>query len=339
MTLTRPPRQPLLSRRGFLAAGTAALAAPAVRAQGSELRFTHAFGETVLPRPAERIVSLGYNTQDTVLAFGVAPVGIRYWYGDYPHGVWPWAQKQLGDAEPALITGEVSMETVASLNPDLIFASGSGISEAEYALLSQIAPVLMQGAEYSTYGAPWHAETRTIGRALGMEDRAEELVTGVEDAFADVRGRHPDWEGRTAVAAWHDGGQTGAFMAEDTRARFLSQMGFVPTEGLKAMTAIDGFYTTLSPEDLTPIDADLLIWISSDDRAPDIANLAMRRTLNAWAEGREVFADELLGGALSFGSVLSLPYALAEMEAPIALAMDGDPSTVVPSSEKAGLLP
>ena len=334
----RTASKPSLTRRGFLAGGAALLAAPPAIAAGG-LRFAHVYGETVLKAPAKRVVSLGYNTQDTVLAFGAVPVGLRYWYGDYPFGVWPWAQPYLGDAEPVLMTGEVSMETVASLTPDLILATGSGISQAEYALLSQIAPVLMQAPEYSTYGSPWHAETRTVGRALGMEARAEELVTGVQEAFAAARARHPDWQGKTAVAAWHDGGQTGAFMKEDTRARFLAEMGFRPTPALDAMGAIDGFYTTLSPEDLTPLDADLLIWISSYDRAPDIAGLAMRHTLKAHAAGREVFADRLIGGALSFGSVLSLPFALDQLEAPIALAIDGDPATVVPASARAGLAP
>ncbi|QHQ35137.1 ABC transporter substrate-binding protein [Algicella marina] len=327
------------SRRQFIAGAAATLAAPAVFAAGTELRFTHAYGESVLAKPAERVASIGYNTHDTVLALGTVPVGLRYWYGDYPHGVWPWAQDALGDGEPVLMRGEVSMEIIAGLAPDVIVAAGSGISEAEYALLSQIAPVLMQEPQYTTFGSPWQAETRMIGRALGRPDRAEQLIQGLEAAFSDIKARHPDWSGKTAAAAWHASGQTGAFAAEDTRARFLAELGFVPTRKLLELPTIDGFYTTLSPEDLSPIDADLLVWISSLETAPDIAALAMRRTLDAHVEGREVFADQLISGALSFGTILSLPFALAELEEPIALALDGDPATIVPSSQKAGLLP
>ncbi|WP_375691065.1 iron-siderophore ABC transporter substrate-binding protein [Pseudooceanicola sp. LIPI14-2-Ac024] len=331
------PRNGLtMTRRGVLAGAASLLAAPRLLA-GAGLRFEHAFGETVLKAPARRVVSLGYNTQDTLLALGVVPQAIRYWYGDYPHGVWPWAQEALGDGAPTLITGEVSMEVVAGLAPDLIVGTGSGISEAEYALLSQIAPVLMQEPQYSTYGSPWQAEVRTLARATGTEAKGEALIAEVTGKFEAARARHPDWAGKTAVAAWHDGGQTGAFMAEDTRARFLSQLGFRPTEALAAIQATDGFYTTLSPEDLTPIDADLLVWISSSDRAVDIEQLAMRRTLRASVEGREVFCDELLAGAMSFGSVLSLPFALDRLEGDFALAVDGDPATVVPSAEQAGL--
>ncbi|PRY75471.1 iron complex transport system substrate-binding protein [Yoonia maritima] len=326
-----------LNRRSFLAGTASVLAAPPALAQSTDLTFQHAYGEITLPAPAKRVVSLGYNSHDSILALGIAPVGIRYWYGDYPYGVWPWAQEHLGDAKPTVMTGEVSAETVAGLAPDLIVANGSGISEAEYALLSQIAPVLMHSDEYSAYGTPWDVGLRTIARAVGKSDLAETIIADVHGKFADIKARNPDWAGKTAVAAWHDGGQTGAFMGEDTRARFFTDLGFRPTEKLTEQTIIDGFYTTLSPEDLSPLDADLLLWISSTDRAPDIANLAMRRTLNAYREGREVFCNQLLAGAVSFGTVLSLPYALEQLEPQMKLALDGDPSTVVPTALEAGL--
>lgn len=329
----------VLSRRDFLSGSACLLAAPTLSAAGSDLRIENTFGETVLPGPATRVVSLGYNTQDALLALGVVPVGIRYWYGDHPYGVWPWAQHLLGEAQPTVMTGEVSIETVASLAPELIVASGSGISEAEYALLSRIAPVLMQDPSQPTYGSPWDVELHRIARATGTEARAETLIAGVRSRFTAFREAHPDWQSRSAVCAWHDGGQTGAFMGGDTRARFLAELGFTPPERLTEMQVIDGFYTSLSPEDLSPIDADLLVWISSEERAADIAGLAMRRTLRACAEGREVFCDELLAGALSFGSVLSMPFALDRLEPEFAAALDGNPESVVPSAHAAGLLP
>ncbi|WP_353476664.1 hypothetical protein PVT71_28145 (plasmid) [Salipiger sp. H15] len=153
-----------------------------------------------------------------------------------------------------------------------------------------------------------------------------------------MRARHPDWTGRSGVCAWHNGGQTGAFMGGDTRAQFLRELGFRLPEALAQTELIDGFYTTLSPEDLSPIDADLLLWISSGGQAEDLAALAMRRTLRASAEGREVFCDDLLAGALSFGSVLSMPFALDRLEPEMTAALDGDSATVVPSARDAGLL-
>lgn len=338
-SLSRPCGRQALSRRALLAAAGAALAAPPLCAGSADLHFRHVWGEITLAAPARRVVSLGANTQDALLALGVAPVAIRSWYGDYPFGVWPWAQDALGDAAPVLLRGEASAETIAGLRPDLILGMASGISQEEHALLSRIAPVLMQEPQYSTWGTPWQAMTRTIGRAVGRAAQAERLVRAVEAEFAAFRARHPDWVGRTAVAAWQDAGQTGAFTAEDTRARFLTELGFRQPEALLARTALDGFWTTVSSEDFAPLDADLLIWISDEARVPDIAALPMRRTMRAWREGREIFSDRITTGAMSFGTVLSLPFALRALEPEMMLALDGDPGTAVPSARRAGLAP
>lgn len=337
-----PERRGKFPRRHFLAGLAAGLALPALhvpRARAADLTFRHTFGEVTLAAPATRVVSLGYTSQDPLLALGLPPLAIRYWYGDYPYGVWPWAQPYLGDAKPDLLTGEVSMERVAALQPDLIVGIGSGITESEYAILSQIAPVLMHEEGRDTYGTPWDVLTLTLGRALGKSAEAEALVAGVRAKFAAARQRHPDWQSKQAVAAYHWSGETGAFIGPDTRKRFLTELGFVPTAGVAALSGSNGFYASISSEDLSPLDADLLVWISSFDKAPDLVNLPLRKTLKAHRDGREVFAGTLLAAAMSFGSVLSLPFALENLENEIAAAMDGDPATEVPSAVAAGLAP
>lgn len=326
-------------RQVLTAAGCALLSAPSLLRAAEALRFDGPWGETMLDRPARRVVSLGYTTQDPLLALGVVQLAVREWFGGRPHAVWPWAEERLGDAAPQVLTGEVSMELVAGLAPDLIVGIGSGISRAEYELLSRIAPVLMQAPDQPAFGTPWQDDTRRIARATGLADRAERLIAGVEARFAAARRRHPGWRGATVVAAWQNGGQTGAFMPGDSRAQFFAGLGFTLLAELQKLAAVDGFYTTLSPEDLSPLDADLLVWISSFSGAEAIATLPMRRTLQAHLEGREVFADEVTAAALSFGSVLSLPFALDRLEAEITAALDGDPQTVVPSARAAGLLP
>jgi iron complex transport system substrate-binding protein len=332
------------SRRQMLAGIAAFMVAPAlagtrVIAAEDDLRFVHVYGETVLPQPAKRIVSLGYVTQDPLLALGVVPVGIREWYGARPYAVWPWAQSLLGNAQPEVIQGEVSAEIVAALNPDLIIGIGSGISKAEYEVLSQIAPVLMQSVGQPTYGMPWDQVVELLGRAVGKAALAEQLIAGNRTKFAATRQRHPEWEGKTAVCAYNSGSETGAFIGSDTRATFLAELGFRPPRTLADLSTPEGFYAPLSPEDLSPLDADLLIWVSSSPSVADIAALPMRRTLRAYREGREIVTNELIAGALSFGSVLSLPFALEQLEAEITTAIDGLPDTKVPSSVKTGLAP
>lgn len=304
-----------------------------------ELRFEHVYGETVLSKPAERVVSLGYNVHDALLALDVVPVGIRQWFGNQPYGVWPWAQSHLGDAKPQLISGEVSMEVVAGLQPDLIVAVGAGISKDEYDVLSQIAPVLMQPKDKPAYGTSWDDLTRMLGKAVGKLELAETRIADVHAKFKAIRDANPGWSSKTGVCAYNFGGETGAFIGSDTRATFLSELGFKPTQKIQSLSETQGFYARLSPEDLSPLDADLLIWVSTSDKVPDIQALPLRKTLRAHTEGREVFAGEVMAAALSFGSVLSLPYALDGLKDDIIMALDGDPETPVASSAAAGLAP
>ena len=333
-----------ISRRGVLAGGLAAglLARPALARSAptsDDLRFAGVFGETILPAPAKRVVSLGYTTQDPLLALGVVPLATREWYGGFPSAVWPWAQPLLGAAKPQVLTAEISPEIVASLAPDLIVGVASGLSEAEYKLLSRIAPVLMQPPETQDYGLDWAETTRLIGRAVGESEKAEALIEETRGKFRAARERHPDWEGKTAVAAYSFGGDVGAFIAPDARVAFLSELGFVSPPGLAQAGKPAGFYTSLSPEDLAPLDADLVLWVAQNSEAPAIRKLTMRKALRARREGREVFSGDLISGALSFGSVLSLPLALERLEPEIVAALDGDPATPVASAVEAGLAP
>ncbi|WP_445681350.1 ABC transporter substrate-binding protein [Radicibacter daui] len=330
-------------RRAMLAGLSAALLAANARPRRALAQdapsFPNAFGTTVLSRPVQRVVSIGYTTQDALLALGIVPVGIREWFGDQPYGVWPWARAQLGAAAPVLLKGNIGLEKVAVLKPDLIVAIGSGINAAEYAALSRVAPVLMQPPEAPAYGMAWDQMALLIGRAVGKAQRAEDLVAAARQQFAALRGSHPDWVGRTAVAAYHYGGETGVFAPADTRGQFLSQLGFQPPPAMKRLEEAGGFYHKLSPEDLSALECDLLVWVSSYDKAPDLAALPMRKALKAHLDGREVFAGDLLAAAMSFGSILSLPFAASELEADISAAVDGDPETPVASAVRAGLAP
>lgn len=334
-----------LSRRSLLQGSGAlllsALAAPALAQTAPEAwprSFKHAFGAAELQKPATRVVSLGYTTHDTLLALDVVPLALRYWYGDAPFGVWPWAADRLRGAEPIVLTGESGIETIAALQPDLIIGIGSGISQAEYDLLSQLAPVLMHAADAPIYGMGWDDQSRLIARATGKDAEAETLISQTQARFDAVRARHPDWQGKTATAAYHFNGETGVYLVNDGRSRFLTSIGFKLTPGVLAQPSGD-FYMPISPENLTELETDVLLWLSTTPSDADLAALPMRRLLGSHKAGREVFVAGLPSAALSFGSILSLPWALDQLESEIAAAADGDPATTVASAVAAGLAP
>ena len=87
-----------------------------------------------MPAEPERVVTVGVTEHDTVLALGVLPVGVTDWYGDQPFATWPWAQDELGAAEPEVLvvrpTGS-SYERIAALEPDLIIGTNAGLDAGD----------------------------------------------------------------------------------------------------------------------------------------------------------------------------------------------------------------
>ena len=294
----------------------------------------HKFGSIEIPQEPERVVTVGFSEQDPVLALGVTPVAVREWFGGQPHAVWPWSQDELGDAEPEVLTmpyGELNYEAIAALQPDLLVATHSGITEEEYETLSQIAPTLAQTADYPDFGMPWQEQTRLIGRALGREARAEELIAGVEAQIAAAREEHPAFEGATvAWASPADEGQYWAVGPNTPPMRFLADLGFqMPAELADVVGEQDS--AQISSEQLTLLDADVLIFqVSTPEARQAIENDPLYQQLNAAQEGRTIFfvgLDNPVYGALSFSTVASLPYAIEELVPQLEAAVDGDPST------------
>ena len=301
------------------------------------LTIQHKFGETTLESVPQRVVSVGYNEHDFLLAIGVVPVGVRDWYGDQPNSVWPWGQELLGDAEPGQVAGEdgLNYEAIAEMSPDVIVGIWSGMTEAEFDLLSQIAPVVAQPAEYLDYGTPWQEQTMILGRVTDRVAAAEAAVASVEEKLAAAPQAHPEWEGKTAAVAFLVDGNPGAYNSQDPRSRFLVDLGFViPAKFDEA--AGEAFYFESSaetmPEDL---DVDLVVWVAgSEESYTELVNaLPTRVALRAYATGGEIFASTLLTGAFSHSSPLSLEYVIDTMVPELELALDGDPNTVVPSAE------
>ncbi|OUN00446.1 MAG: ABC transporter substrate-binding protein [Firmicutes bacterium ZCTH02-B6] len=323
-------------RLALLSLALVVVAAVGFPAAAFPVEIEHKFGTTVIPREPQRVVTIGFSEQDPVLALGVKPVAVREWFGGWPYAVWPWARGHLGDATPQVLVmpyGELAFETIAALRPDLIVATHSGITEWEYQTLSRIAPTLAQPGEYPDFGVPWQEQTRLIGRAVGREALAEELIAGVEGKVAAARQAHPEFEG--ATVAWaHPAGQGQYWVVGPN----TPPMRFLASLGLKlppALAEIIGERDSgqISAEQLALLDVDVLIFQSGSeaDRLA-LEGDPLLRQLRVAREGRVVHftgTTDPLYGALSFSTVLSLPYAVDHLVPLLAAAIDGDPATVV----------
>ncbi|MGH3366891.1 MAG: iron-siderophore ABC transporter substrate-binding protein [Nocardioidaceae bacterium] len=306
--------------------------APSSASGSFPVSIEHKFGTTEISQEPQRVLSLGYQEHDVIFAFGVTPIAARYWFGDESDVIFPWAEDEAGGADPEILnmSDGINFEKIAALQPDLILGVYSGMTERDYELLSQIAPTVAQTGEYIDYGTPWDVQTLTVGRALGREDRARELVAAVETRFEALRREHPEFSERSVVVATPPAdGPFGTFASEDPRARFFTSLGFQVPARIDELAG-DSFYATISPERADLLDADLLVWDQLSylpgGRAAIEANPLVQQ-LGATQEGRVIYLDGDLEYAFAFNTVLSLPFLLDGIEPMLEAATDGDPAT------------
>jgi iron complex transport system substrate-binding protein len=300
--------------------------APAAAEEGGgawPVAIENQFGTTEIPAEPERVVTVGFNDQDFVLALGVTPVGVRANLGDYDAATRPWAAEQLAGAELPTVGGaEIDVEAVAALEPDLIVGVYSFMDQAVYDQLSGIAPTLAQTDDHPDGATPWQEQTLLTGQALGREDEAQALVDDVEGRFAAVVQQNPDFAGKTLAVDFAGIADSAHHLmgADDLRTQFFTDLGF----------EVADTSTAVSQEQLPLLDRDVLIGggYTKDEALPD----PLFAGLDVVSSDRTVYfggySTDLMG-SLGYGSPLALPFLLDQVAPALAQAADGDPATVV----------
>lgn len=321
-------------------ASTDAASAPASEA-AFPVTIENKFGTTVIESQPERVVSVGYHEQDWLYALGIAPIAVREWYSGYDYATWPWADdaRAAVGAEPVVLqNSEINVEQIASLDPDLIVATWSGITQEEYDLLSQIAPVVAQSGDYADYGMPFDEETRMIAAAVGKVEEGEKIIADLDATIDAVREAHPEWEGKTATVGFVYEGQPGAYFSHDPRPALLARLGLDTTTVDEFGDVDTDFYLSVSPERLDILDLDTVIWLTAlaPDTKAQVEAMPSYSTLGITAKGGHIWSDSaVFEGGFSFASPLSLAYVIDALVPQLEAALDGDPATQVPAVDAA----
>ncbi len=277
----------------------------------------HKYGNTIVRAEPKRVVTAGFNDADYALAFAVTPVGVRDFIGPFPEETRPWARAALAGAHPEKVSGpdgELNFEVIAALRPDLILAY-SYLEEVEYKKLAQIAPTVVEPKD----GSLWREHTAVVGRALGQEERAKQLVAEVEQRFARAIEENPEFKGKTAAIRFgEDVSSYYLLEPNDPRTGFFTSLGLELPERTGE----------ISKEQVDLLDQDVIVVIGAEREAYQHDQLFQR--LRAVREGRVVYLggfQTTFAGALGFDSPLSLPAALDIAVPRLAAALDADPAT------------
>ncbi|MFD5764811.1 iron-siderophore ABC transporter substrate-binding protein [Streptomyces sp. NPDC127049] len=281
----------------------------------------HKYGSTTIDKEPKRVVTLGLSDQDAVLALGVKPVGAVDWFKEDPYGKWPWAKDKWGSDKPQIVgeRDEYNVEKIAALKPDLVVAQYSGMKKEQYDTLSKFTKVVAQPKGVPDYGASWQVMTRQIGKSLGKADETEKLIEGIDARFEAVRAKHPEWAQKTlAVADSFEAGKYSAFTKTDPKSIFFQELGFQLKPEIDTLAKPGWNVAELSAEKLNVLDVDRLVWVtSSTDANTRIKAEPLYKKLEVNQDKRDLFVpyqDPDIGAAFSFNTVLSIPYAIDEIE-------------------------
>lgn len=168
------------------ACGTTEPAADATKDKAAEpITLTDVHGKKVrLDGPAQKVVGTEWNVVESLRTLGVDPVGVADVKG---YKTWDTAAPLAGEPQDIGTRGEPSMDTIASLKPDLVVAT-TDLSAGALKQLRAIAPVLeLRAADASDPLGRMTGDLDTIAEATGTTERAEQVKKDFRAKLAEGR--------------------------------------------------------------------------------------------------------------------------------------------------------
>ncbi|MDA2813344.1 ABC transporter substrate-binding protein [Nocardiopsis sp. RSe5-2] len=179
---------------GCGAPGSGGSGGSAGAAEGYPVTVEECGREVTVDAPPRRAVALNQHATEVMLALGLEDRMVGTAYLD--DAVLPEYEAAYQDI-PVLADEYPSFEELLAAEPDFVYAGypGSAFDEAEGRGRDAL-----EGAGMATYGSleqcadevtaeTVYQEIRNVGALFGAEERAEELVGGIEDRLAGVEGR------------------------------------------------------------------------------------------------------------------------------------------------------
>lgn len=263
-------------------------------------------GVTVEESPS-RVLALGFAAADEAISLGVTPVAVAA-DPETLEAATPWLAEELaGIADPGLVSadGGPNLEAIASVAPDLILAETYQVPDATtFERLNAIAPTVAPDSE--ALNVDWDERLRTTAQALRREEEAEELITGISAAFAEVGEQVPDIGSRTYQWVRADPGQY-AF----GNGSVLELFGLRPADNQDNTQTGD----PLPLERTEELDADvLMVWAPTGEDRDRLAEDPLFQELPAVGASTVYYADLAFANALNSPAPIGLEWLRGELE-------------------------
>ncbi|WP_181309801.1 iron-siderophore ABC transporter substrate-binding protein [Nocardioides campestrisoli] len=277
----------------------------------------HAFGETTIESEPKRVATLGWTDQDNALALGVVPVGAtKISWGGNDQGSTDWFDAELeevGGEAPVRYDDSAGapIQEIAETAPDLILATNSGITEAEYKKLSKIAPVVPYPE--APFVTPWETQVELAGEALGRSELAAEVIEETTSTIEEAKAEHPDLQGTSFIFAYFTPtklSSVSVYSNEDPRVAILERFGLVTADVVESTVEKGKFYGDVPAEEAETLDSDLLLtYVETEDELETYQKDKLLGRIPALAAGH-VYAevDKHLGLSITNPTPISIPF-------------------------------
>ncbi|SHJ15451.1 iron complex transport system substrate-binding protein [Aureimonas altamirensis DSM 21988] len=282
----------------------------------------HALGTTVIERKPERVAAVSWANHEVPLALGVIPVGFaRANFGDDDDdGLLPWVAEKLAElgGQPPAIFDEgdgIDFEAVAASRPDVILAAYSGLSQADYDTLSQIAPVVAY--PQAPWATDWREMIRLNSMGIGMETQGEELIARLEAEISETTAAYPKLAGKTAMFVTHinplDLSTINFYTANDTRVKFFEDLGLASPKSVREASASGLFSGSISAERVDLFDdVDIVVTYGDPAAIEQVKSNALIGTLPAIRNGAVIGLGRDPVGTAANPTPLSISWVLKD---------------------------
>jgi len=212
----------------------------------------HAMGTTELEKTPEKVVILTNEGTEALLALGVKPVGaVQSWTGD------PWYEHIENEMEGVIsvgMEGEPSLETIASLEPDLIIGNKMR-HEKIYEQLSAIAPTVFA----EDLRGDWKKNFELYAKAVNKEEEGKKVIQDFDNRVTDLQTKLGDQLQKEVSIVRFMTGDVRIYHKDTFSGVILDQLGFARPE---SQDMDDFAEKNVTKERMPAMDGDIIFYFS-----------------------------------------------------------------------------
>ncbi|ALC31310.1 ABC transporter substrate-binding protein [Streptomyces sp. CFMR 7] len=293
--------------------------------------LTTAWGRTEVKQKPVRVATVSDGDTSIALALGLVPVITPDVEDGDPVAEYKQrAIEKLGGKKLKTYddTDGTDYEAIAAEEPDVILGVNTWDMDTDYAKLSPIAPVVTFADKNQANTLTWQERLKTAAKALGLSEKAEEVIAANEKTVKEAAAAHPEFKGKTYTYSVVHPEQITYMSFADQDPGVFEQLGLVKHPRSRNYTADKD---SVSLENLDELEADVLLmtYPFGDEgllSASELESNKLFRSLDVVKKKHfaVVPSENTLASAIAYPDALSAPWVVENLTPILAKAVAGE---------------